>query len=190
MKLQFLIVVLSGFFSVLLGYSALVDSAYGRLDRYWMVLSGDQLSPPVNTDAIGFVSLKFDEDSTRLIYNVNLDNIHNVTGVYLYFSNLNGNYTKVLNLLKEAKESNKHFKVAEVVGPHETTGTVGLGGVTKQDLKGPLKGNSLPHLHKLVDEGKVFVVVHTKDFPNGEIRGNSFVAIDRVFPDLDEFRWN
>jgi hypothetical protein len=36
----------------------------------------------------------------------------------------------------------------------------------------------------------VFVVVHTEDFPNGEIRGNSFVAIDRVFPDLDEFRWN
>jgi CHRD domain len=190
MKLQYLIVLPSVIFSVLLGYFALIDNAYGRLDRYWMVLSGDQLSPHVNTDAIGFVSLKFDNDSTRLIYNVNLDNIHNVTGVYLYYSDPTGNDTKVLNLLEEATESNKQFKVAQIVGPHETTGTVGLGGVTKQDLKGPLKGYSLLHLHKLVDEGKMFVVVHTNDFPGGEIRGNSFVAIDRVFPDLDEFRWN
>jgi CHRD domain-containing protein len=189
MKLQDLVVVTS-VFSVLLAYSALVVNVYGQLDRYWMVLSGDQQSPAVNTDAIGLVSLKFDEDSTRLIYNVNLDNIHNVTGVYLYYSSPNGNDTKILNLLKEAKESNKQFKVSETSGPVETTGTVGLGGVTKHDLKGPLKGNSLPHLHKLVDDGKVFVVVHTEDFPNGEIRGNSFVAIDRVFPDLNEFRWN
>jgi hypothetical protein len=87
MKLQYLIVLPSVVFSVLPGYFALVDNAYGRLDRYWMILSGDQLSPHVNTDAIGFVSLKFDNDSTRLIYNVNLDNIHNVTGVYLYYSN-------------------------------------------------------------------------------------------------------
>jgi CHRD domain len=188
MKLQDLIVFAS-VFSLLLAYSAVVENAYGQLDRYWMVLSGDQQTPAVSTDAIGFVSLKFDDDSTRLIYNVNLDNIHNVTGVYLYYSTPNG-IDRVLDLLKEARESNKQFKVSEIFGPIETTGTVGLGGVTKHDLNGPLKGNSLPHLHKLVDAGKVFVVVHTEDFPNGEIRGNSFVAIDRVFPDLNEFRWN
>ncbi len=90
MKLQDLIVVAS-VFSLLLAYSAVVENAYGQLDRYWMVLSGDQQTPAVSTDAIGFVSLKFDDDSTRLIYNVNLDNIHNVTGVYLYYSTPNGN---------------------------------------------------------------------------------------------------
>ena len=26
------------------------------------------------------------------------------------------------------------------------------------------------------------VIVHTKDFPDGEIRGNSFVAMDDLFP--------
>jgi hypothetical protein len=189
MKVQDLIVAAS-VFSVLLSYSAVLENAYGQLDRYWMILSGDQQTPGVNTDAIGFVSLKFTDDSTRLVYNVNLDNIHNVTGAYLYYSTPNGNDARVLNLLHEARESNKHFKVSETVGPQETTGTVGLGGVTKHDLEGPLKGNSLSHLHKLVDEGKLFIVVHTKDFPNGEIRGSSFVGIDRVFPDLNEFRWN
>jgi CHRD domain-containing protein len=188
MKLQDLTVIAS-VFSVLL-FSAVVENAYGQLDRYWMVLSGDQQTPAVNTDAIGFVGLKFTDDSTRLVYNVNLDNIHNVTGIYLYYSSPPGNDARVLDLLHEARESNKQFKVLQTVGSLETTGTVGLGGVTKHDLTGPLKGNSLSHLHKLVDDGKLVIVVHTMDFPNGEIRGNSFVGIDRVFPDLDEFRWN
>ena len=33
------------------------------------------------------------------------------------------------------------------------------------------------------------IAVHTKDFPNGEISGYSFIGIDRIFPDLDEFEW-
>ena len=29
--------------------------------------------------------------------------------------------------------------------------------------------------------GSLYVVINTKDFPNGEIRGNSFVAMDIYF---------
>jgi hypothetical protein len=57
--------------------------------RYWTVLDGDQQIPTNNTNARGFVSLKFQEDMSRLVYNVNVDNIDNITGVYLYHGNEN-----------------------------------------------------------------------------------------------------
>ena len=41
----------------------------------------------------------------------------------------------------------------------------------------------------MMDNGTVYVSIHTKDFPNGEIRGNSFVGIDRIFPDFTDNRW-
>ena len=39
-------------------------------------------------------------------------------------------------------------------------------------------------------DGRIYVTVHTEDFPNGEIRGDSFIPIDRVFPDISDFSWN
>ncbi|MDQ5868463.1 MAG: CHRD domain-containing protein [Thermoproteota archaeon] len=57
--------------------------------RYWTVLDGDQQIPTNNTNARGFVGLKFQEDMSRLVYNVNVDNIDNITGVYLYHGNEN-----------------------------------------------------------------------------------------------------
>jgi hypothetical protein len=32
-------------------------------------------------------------------------------------------------------------------------------------------------------DGTVYVIVHSIDLPKGEIRGNSFVAMDDLFPD-------
>ena len=37
--------------------------------------------------------------------------------------------------------------------------------------------------------GSSYIVINTKEFPNGEIRGNSFVGIDRVFPDIPDIKW-
>ena len=174
----------------LLVYSISTVNAVDQLDRYWIVLDGDQQIPPNETDAVGFVGLKFQDDTTRLVYNINLDNIHNVTGVSLYHKNKDQNGTLVLDLLKEAGESNREFaKVSEITRAGEITGTVSLGGVTKEDLSGELQGKSLSDLRELMHNGELYIAVHTKDFPNGEISGYSFIGIDRIFPDLDEFEW-
>ena len=53
-----------------------------------------------------------------------------------------------------------------------------------------LKGKSIPDLYKLMLDGMLYVVVHTKDFPDGEIRGDTFVGMDDVFHDSDKFNWN
>ena len=175
---------------LLLIYSNLLVDAFGQLNRYWVALNGDQQIPPVETDAVGFVGLKFQDDTTRLVYNINLNNINNVTGVYLYHKNKDQNGTVVLDLLKETGESNREFAgVSEITRAGEITGTISLGGVTKEDLTGSLQGKSLADLLELMHNGELYISVHTKNFPNGEISGYSFIGIDRVFPDLNEFDW-
>jgi CHRD domain-containing protein len=172
-------------------YSPQVVHAVDQLDRYWVVLSGDQQTPTVDTNAIGFVGLKFQDDTSRLIYNVNLDNIQNVTGIYLYHREDGHNRTEVLDFMKETKESNKEFhEVLNITKEGNVTGTISYGGVTKNDLGGYLKGKSLSDLRDAMTGGKMYIDVTTRNYPDGEIGGNIFIPIDRVFPDLNEFRWS
>ena len=100
----------------------------------------------------------------------------------------------ILDLLQESREvkvSNR-FKDANILltKKHEVEGTVGVGGVTSDDLQGELKGESLRTLHRLVQNEDVFVVVATNEFPQGEIFGHEFVPIERFFPDTSDFEWN
>jgi len=166
-----------------------------QVDRYWSVLEGDQLIPPTITYAHGFIGLKFREDFKQLVYNVNVNNIDNITGIYVYSRGDNTkNASMLLNLLEEAKEVKvkEKFKEASVMlaKKHEVEGTAAIGGVTSDDLQGELKGKSLEDLHKLMLNGGIFVIVVTKEFPRGEIGGGEFVPIDRFFPDISDFDWN
>ena len=164
------------------------------VDRYWTVLEPHR-DLQANTSASGFVGIKFREDFKQLVYNVNVNNIDNITGIYL-FSRVGDskNGTLILDLLKEAKET----KVKDIFQgaskllnkTKQIEGTVAVGGVTSKDLHGILKGKSLEALYKLLVKGDTFVKITTKQFPRGEIGGGDFVAIDRFFPDTSDFRWN
>jgi len=166
-----------------------------QVDRYWSVLEGNQLTPPTITYAHGFIGLKFREDFKQLVYNVNVNNIDNITGIYVYSRGDNTkNASMLLNLLEEAKEVKvkEKFKEASLMlaKKNEVEGTAAIGGVTSDDLQGELKGKSLEDLHKLMLNGGIFVIVVTKEFPRGEIGGGEFVPIDRFFPDISDFDWN
>jgi hypothetical protein len=161
-----------------------------NLDRFWSILTGNQQTPPVATDAIGYVGLKFQDDRTRLMYSVHAEHIAKVTAVYLYHIDNMQNGTIVLDLLHSPRELRSIDKVVDKTPQGKTKGTVSMGGAISDDLQGQLKDKSLSDLHKLIDNGTVYVSIHTKDFPNGEIRGNSFVGIDRIFPDFTDIKWN
>ena len=163
--------------------------------RYWSVLEGDQLTPPTITYAHCSIGLKFREDFNQLVYNVNVNNIDNITGIYVYSRGDNTkNASMLLNLLEEAKEVKvkEKFKEASLMlaEKQEVEGTAAIGGVTSDDLQGELKGKTLEDLHKLMLNGGIFVIVVTKQFPRGEIGGGEFVPIDRFFPDISDFDWN
>jgi hypothetical protein len=51
-------------------YSNPVVNAANQIDRYWSGLTGDRQIPPVNTDARGYVGLKFQDDLTRFVFTV------------------------------------------------------------------------------------------------------------------------
>lgn len=75
-----------------------------QVDRYWSVLEAYDQSPP-NTYAHGFIGVKFREDFKQLVYNVNVNNIDNITGIYLYSrGNDNEEPRIIFDLLHEAKE--------------------------------------------------------------------------------------
>jgi hypothetical protein len=160
-----------------------------NLDRFWSILTGDQQTPPVTTDAIGYVGLKFQDDRTRLAYSVHAEHIGKVTAVYLYHIGKTQNGTIVLDLLHSPRELKSIDKVVDKTPQGKTKGTVSMGGAISDDLQGQLKGKSLSDLHRLIDNGTVYINIHTKDFPNGEIRGNSFVGFDRIFPDFTDIMW-
>jgi hypothetical protein len=174
-----------------LSYSNFIVNAAGQIDRYWSGLTGDRQIPPVNTDARGYVGLKFDDDLGVFVFTVNAENIGNVTGIYIYKGDRNQSGSVVLDLLKAEKERKiNDIKILNVTSKGKLTGTLAAGGVTKDNLQGELKGKSLSDFYNLMVNGSLYVVVHTKDFPNGEICGNSFVAMDDLFPKDSEIKWD
>jgi len=165
-----------------------------HVDRYWSVLQAYHQNPS-SLSAHGFVGMKFREDFKQLVFNINVNNIDNITGIYLYGNNHNSkNSSMILDLLQEAKEVKVKDKYKEatvmLASKHKVEGTVAVGGVTSDDLQGELKGKSLKDLHKMLVNGQTYVVVLTKQFPSGEIGGGDFVSIDRFFPDTSDFQWN
>ena len=89
----------------------------------------------------------------------------------------------VLDFLKAEKERKVNdIKTLNVTSEGKLTGTLAAGGATKDNLQSELIGKSLSDFYNLMINGSLYVTVHTKDFPNGEIRGNSFVPMDDLFP--------
>jgi CHRD domain-containing protein len=160
-------------------------------DRYWSVLKGDKMKPPVSTDAVGYIGLKFPDDMSKMIYTVNARNIGNVTGIYFYLKGNQQNDTIVLDLLKaESKRKVDDIKITNVTSEGKLAGTISVGGAINNDLQGRLKGKSISDFHELMVKGKLYVSIHTKDYPNGEISGHSFVGMHRLFPDDSDIKWD
>jgi hypothetical protein len=188
-SLSYLLIIASVVLSLHLINSNPMTYAAENLDRFWTILTGDQQTPPVTTDAMGYVGLKFQDDRTKLMYSVHAEHIGKVTAVYLYQIDNGENGTIVLDLLHSPRELKNIDKVVDKTPQGKTKGTVSMGAAISDDLQGQLKGKTLSDLHKLIDNGLVYVSIHSKDFPNGEIRGNSFVGIDRIFPDFTDIKW-
>ena len=188
-RLSYYLIGLSLVFVIQLVISNPTVNAAENLDRFWSILTGDQQTPPVTTDAIGYVGLKFQDDRTKLMYSVHAEHMGKVIAVYLYQIDKEQNGIIILDLLHSPRELKSTDKVVDKTPQGKTKGTVSMGGAISDDLQGQLKGKTLSDLHKLIDNGLVYVSIHSKDFPNGEIRGNSFVGIDRIFPDFTDIKW-
>lgn len=177
----------AGILCVILVYSLLAQNAYAQVNRYWVALNAN---PPVNTDAKGFVGFKFSDDFKDIIFTVNVHDIDNVTGVYLYLKNDTTAKAPILDLLKKHMESNREKdRWSNVTEEGQITGTINLSGATKRHLIGALKGDSMEDIHKLMKDDTLYILVYTKYHPKGELRGDQFIGMDDVFNGADQFNW-
>jgi CHRD domain len=166
-----------------------ISLSSNQIDRYWTALTGNQQVPPVKTNALGFVGLKFQDDLSRFVFTVNPENIGNVTGIYIYKGIKNQNGTVVLDLMNAERDVKMYKRIINVTSEGKIAGTLTTGGITKKDLQGELKGKSVSDFYNLMVNGSIYVSIHTKDFPKGEIRGSSFVPIDDLFPTDSVIQW-
>jgi hypothetical protein len=74
--------------------------------------------------------------------------------------------------------------------PYEGIDYINKVRILKSGRRIPLHGKTLSDLYKLMVNGSLFVNVYTKDHLRGEIRGNSFVPMDDLFPTPDSIRWD
>ena len=189
LTLPILIVIASIVFLAQLSYSNPIVNSENQIDRYWTALTGNQQIPPVKTDALGFVGLKFQDDLSRFVFTVNAENIGNVTGIYIYKGKENQNGTVVLDLMKAERDLKMDKRIINVTSEGKMTGTLTTGGITKKELQGELKDKSVSDFYNLMTNGSIYISILTKDFPKGEIRGNSFVGIDDLFPTDIGIQW-
>jgi hypothetical protein len=188
LKILFLLILVA-IVSLVQPSAGLNPQVYG-IQRYWSVLECSKNT--CGTGANGFIGIKFTNGFKQLIYSVNVNNIDNITGIFLY--NKGENQTIILDLLKEAKEVKVKDKFKEtrnlLASLKEVEGTVAVGGATSEDMRGVLSGKELKALYGLVSSEEVYVVVTTKEYPKGEIFGNEFVPTERFFPDASDFDWS
>ncbi len=143
---------------VVLSLTLLVGRSSGQT-AFKARLSGAESVPPVMTKASGTAQLQIAKGSDTLTYKLTVTDIPNVTAAHIHFGKKGQNGPPVAFLFSgPAKE-----------GPF--SGMLAAGVITAKDLFGPLKGKGLSDLIKQIRSGDMYINVHTKDHPDGEIRG-------------------
>lgn len=130
-----------------------------KLFKAW--LKGSHEVPSVSTEATGKALFKFKRYNghLKLVYFVKVRDIANVRKIDLHLGKRGYNGPVIANLFGPTTP-----------GISVSRGFV-FGKLSRHDLVGPLSGHSLFKLLKLFLCGKVYVNVHTTQYPAGEIRG-------------------
>ena len=120
-------------------------------------LRGSNEVPRVNTRASGNVVLRPNAEG-GIDYNIRAVRIDNVVAAHLHYGARGENGPIVAGLLAEPAGDGFRLRLS--------------GTVTEDDLVGPLEGMSTADLWRAIDEGTIYVNIHTTDFPAGELRSN------------------
>jgi CHRD domain len=134
-------------------------------------LTGDKDIPPVDTDATGRIRLTVNSQQDALDYQLSVSNLNGVaTGAHIHRGSAGTNGPIVANLNIRGTFAGASASASAGGGSAMTSTSTG-GTITSADLKGPLAGKQVSDLIKLIEDGKAYVNVHTRQHSNGEIRG-------------------
>src|SRR6187200_1029389 len=134
-------------------------------------LTGDKEVPPVDTDATGRIRLTANSQQDALDYQLSVSNLNGVaTGAHIHRGSAGTNGPIVANLNIRGTFAGASASASAGGGSAMTSTSTG-GTITSADLKGPLAGKQVSDLINLMEDGKAYVNVHTRQHTNGEIRG-------------------
>ena len=129
-------------------------------------LDGDQETPSVNTKAQGQAKLQLSKDGSSLHYKLNVANIEDVTMAHLHrITDPTSTTGGVVAWLYPSGPPPQLI-------PGRTNGTLAEGEITAANLTGSLAGMDLEALVNAINDGTIYVNVHTVQNPPGEIRGD------------------
>ena len=140
---------------------------------YKAAMDGTQTLPePIKTVATGIVQFDVSADGKSIAYKITVDRLTNASAADVHLGAPSRNGPVVARLYPHGKSGKKG----------EFSGVLAEGRLTSADLIGPLTGASLADLIAELDDGDVYVNVHTNDgvdpansgpgdFRLGEIRG-------------------
>ena len=125
--------------------------------RFRAHLSGDEEVPPVETDAQGQATFKFDRDLTELSFKLNVATIDDVVAAHIHCAPEGVNGPVGVTLFTG--------------GPISPNGILAEGTVVAPDEGNACTWDSLADVESAIRHGFGYVNVHTLAHPPGEIRG-------------------
>lgn len=128
-------------------------------------LSGDEEVPEVDTDAQGEGVFQLSRDGEELSFRVNAANLEGAIMAHLHVGERGENGP--VGVWIRPEEPPPH-------DPIDVDGVYATGSVTEDDFVGPLEGESMEDLIREIEEGRIYLNVHTQEHRGGEIRGQLF----------------
>ncbi|MDQ4073384.1 MAG: CHRD domain-containing protein, partial [Thermoproteota archaeon] len=121
-------------------------------------LRGEEEVPPVDTNAEGNARLQVSDNGEEIRFHVEAEGLEDIVGGHLHLAEEGEVGPVVVTLFGEESTNNGNF---------EASGTI-----RENDLQSVLEGREdISDLVNHLEEGEIYINIHTEDNPEGEIRG-------------------
>ncbi|MDQ3018731.1 MAG: CHRD domain-containing protein [bacterium] len=143
-------------------YAPEANANHSDDQEFYATLSGSREVPPVTTQTTGEAEFEFeeDEDGNELTYRLKIEDGQNITSAHIYCAGTNGAVVELF----------------EATTPRTADILVLSGNIQDSDIMtdGAMCGSGMTTIEDLVaamDEGELYVNVHSTQYSNGVIRG-------------------
>jgi CHRD domain len=123
-------------------------------------LIGKSVVPPVNTTAAGRAILYI--DNNWVWWKLNVTGITDPIMAHIHIGKRGANGIIVADLLNPLKLTRSE---------NTTERTIITGNISASDFQGPMKGKTLADLQSAIKALNLYIDLHTKNHPDGELRG-------------------
>ncbi len=168
------IIVLFGSILMIAGIQ-LYGLAYAQGDLgFTTTLSGKEVVPPVKTGGTGMANFEVSDNS--ISYQINIFNTGKVTSVQIHKGTAGTNGDVLATVFKPKGTGGNLIddmpKILDISSNTQRSSSFSFSGNFDESyLTGPMKGKTISDLVLAMQSGETYVVVHTEDYPKGELRG-------------------